>query len=285
MKKLTMLFAISALALMVGPLSAQPQGTTTITFDGFCDGFTLNVSGLVLGGTHNNYDCAGSNTIVGGDTSVDFLLQPRPLGKSSRANVTSEVGPILLGCDINYYLDFSNNSWSLYLTCAGEPEALGNKGTFTITPPAAGAAKHASRSTIQTINQQPDPDAGTEAGIPQGNFDISFDGFCDGMNLNAKGTKLGGTLTGCYTGIAGGNTAQEQAGIVPGDSNTANGANINSSIANPCVLTYALYWGDLTWANYLTCAGEVSQLINVGTFTFAPPPPPAAGLRPSAARH
>jgi hypothetical protein len=58
-------------------LASSAFGSTTFTFDGFCDGMTINVGNtntnvpppqpkIFMGGTHNNYDCAGSVGIISG---------------------------------------------------------------------------------------------------------------------------------------------------------------------------------------------------------------------------
>src|SRR5262249_49416144 len=149
-----------------------------------------------------------------------------------------------------------SGSWAMYFTCAGEPEVLGGRGTFTIVPEAPVGLAY-TKSTLQGTGQSV-PDVGpVPPGVPQGNFDISFDGFCDGMNLNSKLAAIGGTLTGCGSGIAGGNHAQELAGMIPNDSNTGPGANIGTSAASGCVSFYSLYWNDQKWAFYVTCGGEI----------------------------
>jgi hypothetical protein len=288
MKKLTLMLTLLALALMVGPLSAQPQGFTTILFTNFCDGMTLNVSGLLIGGTHNNYDCAGSSTEIGGNISTDFLLQPR-IFPDSRANVASEIGPLLAGCQINYYIDFANSKWANYISCAGEPEAIINKGTFTIS---AGAVAHGSGGPSRVANGSAAGDAAVEdaileSGFPASPFDITWDGFCDGMHVTTKGTALGATLTGCATGIAAGNNANVDLSLAnQGGSGLTKGANISSNVDNPCILTYNVFYSQLVWANWLTCGGEIPAVLNQGTFTLTAGAPPKFGKGvSSAARH
>jgi hypothetical protein len=70
MKKFAICIALIALAAFAVPMSQA--ATRTFTFDSFCDGMTLTAQGSggspskAAGGTHNNYDCAGSFNYVGG---------------------------------------------------------------------------------------------------------------------------------------------------------------------------------------------------------------------------
>jgi hypothetical protein len=288
MNKLTLMFAPLALVLMVGPLSAQPQGSTTILLTGFCDGMTLNVSGLLIGGTQNNYDCHGSTTVIGGNVSTDFLMQPR-IFPDSRANVASELGPLLSGCQMNYYLDFASSKWANYKSCAGEPEILVNKGSFTIS---AGAPAHGRGTPSMVANGSAAGDTAVtdpilESGFPQGSFDISWGDFCDGMHVTTSGTALGATLTGCATGVAAGNNGRVDLSLAnQGGSGLTKGANISSSKDSPCILTYNIFYAQLVWANWITCGGEIPVVLNQGTMTITTGAPPKFGTGgSSAARH
>ena len=58
------LVSLVGMFMLAQSLYAQKSGLTyTIAFDGYCDGATVTVgaNGLVTG-THNNYDCMGSQT-------------------------------------------------------------------------------------------------------------------------------------------------------------------------------------------------------------------------------
>ena len=135
MRRLALWFAGIAPASIGLPLHAQlPPGTTILSFNGYCDGVTITVSGNFTAGTHDNYDCKGSQTFLAGVAGKDLLLAPKTL-PSVRANVSDSVGPMINGCPENLYLDFTNNGRAFYQECDGvSPESLVHKGTFTIAP-------------------------------------------------------------------------------------------------------------------------------------------------------
>ena len=267
MKRSVWPLPIVALVLLAIPLSAQvPQGITTIEFDQHCDGMTLNVTGVVIRGTHNLYDCV-NNTAVGGNVSVD-VIQPQILPKQN-AYVSSLAGG---SCIFNYYLDFGSKAWAVYHACDAQAEELADQGTFTI---ATGTLKR-ERGTLSTA--RPIPPLSTENGADETQFDIRFDFQCDGMHITQKGMFLGGRPTGCNAtlGILGGNIAQEQAGIVPINSIIGSGANIASTINHSgCVVNYYLYWRQQVWSAYGYCfngsIGGNLGLINQGTFSYGTP--------------
>jgi hypothetical protein len=242
---------------------------------------TVIVSGLLIGGTHSNYDCTGSDTIISGNLATDFLLQPQP-APGQRSNIASLSGQQVCLCIRNYYLDFQNQTWALYEIppfVANTAERFVSSGTFTIQPTAKVAGSGDVPSWLLSGAAAPSATA-APAGIPQGAFDISFDGHCDGMHLNQTGVRLGGGITGCGSTSVGGNSAIELSGIVPGTNTNDLGANIQSTINwYGCLTVYNLYWAEQTWASYESCDGSVEHLIDSGTFSYSAPPPAAIGLR------
>ena len=53
--------------LAVASLAANATTGFTVTFNGYCDGMNIaNYTGIIFGGNHNNYDCAGSVAHGGG---------------------------------------------------------------------------------------------------------------------------------------------------------------------------------------------------------------------------
>ena len=99
---------------------------------------------------------------------------------------------------------------------------------------------------------------------------ISFDGFCDGMMVTTGDSLVGGSLTGCYTGIILGNKGIDY-GLIPLDGTTGVVSNVQSSADGSSeILTYYLDFDNNTWANYVS-SGGIPGLLNSGTFTVTGP--------------
>jgi hypothetical protein len=290
MKKLTLIFALPALALMIGPLAAQPpQGTTNLTFDGFCDGLTVNVNGDFIGGTHNNWDCAGSVAAIGGFVGTVARVKPAGFRGVSEAVLSDAVGQVALAsCPLNLYLLFgSTNKWAFYYSCDGvSPQILLNSGTFTITAANKPLARGGVASYQGRGGNVDDSNITPEGTYPKGPYTISFDGFCDFLVVNTKGNNIGGTHdlnTNCGFGIMAhvdGNNEQQPADLT---GTSGAGAFLDSDQSfyegSPgCVTNYSVTFATKTWAVYAYCDGSGMFLVNTGTFTMtAGTPPPVKG--------
>jgi hypothetical protein len=229
-------------------LSAQ---TANISFDGFCDGMNITTADGLVGGSLSG--CLSG--IILGNKSIDYGLLPL----NGTTGVVDNVQSSALGSSaiLTYYLDFENNTWANYSTYGGVPSLI-NSGTFTINgKPGAGPA-----SNVPQGNVKPNPY------LPfNHNATIQFDGFCDGMNLTFQGDLVGGSLAGCLTGIAGGNTGTDYAVQPFGASGSGVAANVGSNAdGEGYLLVYFLDFANRTWANYYTTNGVPTFLRN-GTFT------------------
>ncbi len=109
------------------------------------------------------------------------------------------------------------------------------------------------------------------ANPPVGTVNISFTGFCDGMQLTVTNNVLwGGTLTGCLSGSASGSQSFQYS--VNPFLSPAVGLNIGSTAAaSGCILFYLLNFNNNTWANYEAC-GSTPAIINSGSFTYTKSP-------------
>ncbi|PWT99620.1 MAG: hypothetical protein C5B51_26775 [Terriglobia bacterium] len=299
MRKFTLLLCILGLVLFITPLSAQPpQGTTVLTFDGFCDGATINVSGDFIGGTHDNWDCAGSQAPVGGTVETIARVKPASFKGTIEAALTDDVGQVAFAsCPLNLYLSFNPNKWAYYMSCDGvSPQTLLNSGTFTIS---GGQAKANHRGGVSSFQGKAgavdDSDLITAigGGYPKGPYTAAFDGFCDFMVVNTKGNNIGGThdlLTNCglFDAHVSGNNEQQPADVT----GTAGAGALMASDQNfyfgfpNCVDQYYLTFSNHTWALYRACDASGPFFVNAGTFTLTTgTPPPVKGTRPTAARH
>jgi len=291
MNRTAFLILFLGLALVAFPVYGQvPTGTTTLTFDGFCDGATITYSGSgsFISGTHDNYDCAGSTTFVGGAVAQDSRLKPIGFKPQVVANLTDNVGGLALGGEaLQLYLDFVNNSWSFYAEGTGSgAETLLNKGTFTISdarvPLYGGVGAWQGAGGMADDSDVTTPLA---SAFPKGTYDISPDGFCDYFHLTAKGNKVGGVhdiSTNC-----GGVSAPAAA------NNSTLQADLNGTAGASLVLTdnewylngegqvfdnYYFNFTSNTWAVYVASDSTGLVYFNSGTFTLTPNGPTVRGL-------
>jgi hypothetical protein len=293
MKKLTLTLTLLSLVLMVGPLSAQPpQGTTNLTFDGFCDGLTMNVSGDFIGGSHNNYDCAGSVASIGGVVSTVARVKPAGFKGISEAVLSDALGQTL-PCPLNLYLSFAGNRWAFYYSCDGvSPQILVNSGTFTITAGNKALARGGVASYQGRGGSVDESNVSLEGSYPKGPYTVSFDGFCDFMVVNTKGNNIGGTHdlnTNCGFGVMAhvdGNNQSQPADIT---GTSGSGAFLDSDQeyyfgAASCVTNYYLTFSNNTWAVYVYCDNTGMFFANAGTFTLTTGTPPPIKGAPATAR-
>lgn len=284
------LVSLVGMFMLAQSLYAQKSGLTyTIAFDGYCDGATVTVgaNGLVTG-THNNYDCMGSQTWLDGITSV-------PVGKF---DAIEGIGPVSLadnlgavevgGAAVTLYLNFKTNVWSFYFEGDGVlPEQFDNAGTFTVVEAAVssggkGAAwqKHSNLVAEPVFNI---------SGYPVGTYDlVLWDSahtapYCDFFQLTESGDLVGGVhnlVNGCseasnaptggnYTYLAGGivviSTPQGPLGVV-GARGLLTTDNSDSILGfGDVTLNYYFSFQSNIWAVYETDGTTGLQLINWGT--------------------
>ena len=123
--------------------------TTTFTFDGFCDGMTINVGNtntnvplphpkVFMGGTHNNYDCGGSVGIISGfkhgisktipphDTPVVDAADPID-GASLSLQYLIQTLPACVWANYYSFDGFNNNNFLSGTCTVGAASANGNK--------------------------------------------------------------------------------------------------------------------------------------------------------------
>lgn len=296
MRHFTLLLTLLGLVLFIAPAGAQPpQGSTTITFNGFCDGATIVLSGDFIRGSHNNYDCAGSNTFLAGVVSTVSRVKPAGFKGGSDAVLMDNVLVMLgSGCPLVMYLDFQNSGWAFYTSCDGvTPETLLNRGTFTVTPNSQPKAHFGGVAAWQGAGVPDDSDFTTASSYPKGPYSVSFDGYCDFLAVNTKGNTLGGThdlATNCDASNvpAAGNNAN-QPGDLTGTSGPGAFLTDNEALqfGSDCMVNFILTWSNSTWAAYESCNDIGNLLINSGTFKFTagtPVPSKTKGLPMTAGR-
>ena len=201
------LVSLAGMFMLAQSLYAQKRvGTYSIAFNGYCDGATVTIaaSGFVSG-THDNYDCYGSQTWLDG---VNGLV-------TSKWDSLEAIGPVALADNIGVlaldnsaltlYLNFNNNTWGYYIESDGVlPESLFNSGTFTIVSKTPASAS--GRASWQVPSARIAAPPFTVSGYPTGTYDIVFydatrtTEYCDFLQLTAQGDRVGGVhnlMTGC----------------------------------------------------------------------------------------
>ena len=311
------LVSLAGIFMLAQSLYAQKTGVTyTIGFDGYCDGATVTVgaNGLATG-THDNYDCEGSQTWLDGITST-------PVGKY---DAIQGIGPVSLadnvgtlefdGSALTLYLNFKTNTWSFYLESNGIfPEQLDNMGTFTVGEAGVRAGgkgaswqKHMNLISLPTFNI---------SGYPTGTYDLVLwnsahtAAYCDFFQLTEFGDLVGGMhnyVNGCAESSnapVGGNYTYLGTGIVV--ISTPNGplgvmggrglltTDNSGELLGDGDVTFNYYFSFQSnlWAVYETDGTTGLQLINWGLLGVVPysplagpaPTHPVGGI-PSTTRH
>jgi hypothetical protein len=299
------LVSLAGMFMLAQSLYAQKTGVTySIVFDGYCDGATVTVgtNGLVTG-THDNYDCGGSETWLDGITSL-------PVGKF---DTIEGIGPVSLadnigaveigGTAVTLYLNFKTHIWSFYFESDGVlPEQFDNAGTFTVVEAAVmaggkGAAwqKHSSFVSEPVLNI---------SGYPSGSYELVLwnaahtAAYCDFFQLTESGDLVGGVhnyVTGCAetaNAPTGGNYTFLGTGIVA--ISTPNGPlgvmggrgllltdNSDSILGfGDITLNYYFSFQSNLWAVYETDGTTGLNLINWGLLSVVPYSP-LAGTAPT----
>ncbi len=162
-------FATLTLLLLVSVVSAssrmsaqetkqaatQPRPTVyNIAFDDYCDGLTLNLyaaKGLpkvIIGGTHNNYDCLGGIHNVGG---FKHALDPGyQLGKGPVLDITFPAGPWNMGALAGQFIiNTTNHTWVLYVSTDGVGNYATKTGTYSDVIPGAEVQRRGFKATTE----------------------------------------------------------------------------------------------------------------------------------------
>jgi hypothetical protein len=212
MNKATLMISLLGLSIVAVPIYGQiPTGTTSVAFTGFCDGATITYSGSgsSISGTHDNYDCAGSQTFIAGVAATDSRIAGVGRKPTLVANMTDNLGTLVFsGAGVQFYLDFANGGFSFYKESdSSSPEGLVVKGTFTIV--SQPVARYGGVAAWQGAGEADDSDAVGDAALPKGTYDIVLTGYCDYLHVTTKGNKVGGVhdfATNCGLVLLFGNT-------------------------------------------------------------------------------
>jgi len=115
------------------------------------------------------------------------------------------------------------------------------------------------------------------AAAPAASYDISFDGYCDGLHLNIPSVGLPGTAqsvdgdqTGCLTG---GVFGQARANPTTGRYGVTKGSEF---VTIPGFSTFTVVKRDHTWVHY-SISGDTIYVLNSGTWSAGPPALRAGG--------
>jgi hypothetical protein len=175
MKRNTTAFTF-AMALIAGSAYAggPPKGTTYILFTDHCDGMTINYSGSgsFITGLHDNYNCAGASTFVGG---IQATMTGVSTGSGSdvRAALADYIGSLEYNnAAVQYYLDFTTLKYGAYIESSGYgAETLITKGTFTIG--SGPASQIGGINSLQGAAPDTDPDTSAST-YPAGPYILSW---------------------------------------------------------------------------------------------------------------
>jgi len=292
------LVSLAGMFMLAQSLYAQKSGLTyTIIFETpsgvpYCDGMTVTAgaNGFVTG-THNNYDCDGSQTWADGITSLPIgkFDGPSPYGEAiGPVSLNDNIGVLLEGgAATTYYLNFKTNTWSLYEEVGGVlPEEEYNYGIFSVVEEAV-TSKASSASWQKRANVVTLPFV-VVSGYPIGTYaillyDTATEGeYCDFFVLTAYGDLVGGIhdfVDGCgepANAPAGGNytflpsgvevisTPQGILGVSGGRGllTTDNGEAIDFGFDG--TLNYYFDFQSNLWTLYLAADTTGLQLINWG---------------------
>lgn len=242
-----------AMVLALGQLtaSASPLIAADIVFDGFCDGMHLNIpsTGLGTAATVDGYQTGCLSAPIVGTTST----------KPSAAHITTDSGAA--GAAFHYLIN-ANHTFAAY--DASGPLFFVTSGTWSAGTARRGATGRASSASGART---------TAPGGTAGGYDISFNGYCDGMHLYVPSAGVGtantvdGYHTGCITGGFGGTTSRKPKALRLSD--TYGGTALYAWQIN----------ADHTWAAYTQDAGVI---VIAGLGSWSPgTPPPTRGAGPA----
>jgi len=142
-------------AQQANQIPAQPRATVyNIAFDDYCDGLTLNLyaaKGLpkvIIGGTHNNYDCLGGIHNVGGFKHP--LYPGYQLGTGPVLDITFPAGPWNMGALAGQFIiNTTNHTWVLYVSTDGIGNYATKTGTYTDIVPGAQPTRRGFKATTE----------------------------------------------------------------------------------------------------------------------------------------
>ncbi|MGH8427351.1 MAG: hypothetical protein ACRES7_05120 [Gammaproteobacteria bacterium] len=271
MKRLYLFGAIAAMAgglALASSANAAPQtaagnsarllspngGTTSITFDGYCDGMTITIPGSAgapgaqgahigscLGYTANVYGVAGSK-------GVGF------------ADLGDEQG----GAPPLYWVIGANHTWIIYDDCGFGNECVLNSGTWSYgTPdaPAKGGARPSTSPAAGLFGGQRAGFAGArQLPGPKTLFNIHFAGFCDGEYLHVPGDAGSPGADGVQTGSC--TSGDALIGAFEG--------NVGGMWDYTDNFVYVINT-DQSWIIYTDCGDGTECYVNSGTWAFGPP--------------
>lgn len=285
MNKATLMIPLLGLFIVAVPIYGQiPTGTTSVAFAGYCDGATITYSGSgsFISGTHDNYDCAGSQTFIAGVAATDSRIASVGFKPTLVANMTDNLGVLVFsGAGVQFYLDFSSSGFSFYKESdSTSPEKRVVKGTFTIV--SQPVARYGGVAAWQEAGEPDDSDTVGDAGFPKGTYDIVLTDHCDYLHVTTKGNTVGGVhdfATNC--GLINAPVAANNATLSSDVAGTAgaslvgtdNEYSINGSGDEP--VNFYFNFTNMTFAVYGAVDSSGLFLISTGTFSITQNGPPA----------
>jgi hypothetical protein len=244
MKRMLLFVSAIALVLAAAPVASAsrgiPAGSHDIVFDGYCDGLHFNVPSAGTG---------DATTTDGDQTGCDAGGVFGQFSKAKKALYFTVPG----------YETFTvinlNHTWTHY-GFNGNQITLVNSGTWSFGTPNGRAAKPSNTQRA----------AAASAVRPNAVYDISFDGYCDGMQFNVPSVGLGtagtvdGNRTGCSSeGLIGATTK------ISGQSQVA----VTFNTGGTWIQT-AVFIPSHTWIHY-SVSGDLIFVLNSGTWSPGPP--------------
>lgn len=231
----------------------SPTGTTTIMFDGFCDGFTMNLPSAGVG-TAGTLD----GTQAGCESNPIFGTAGKPYDVSSGTEyVTLQTYGI-------FTVIRANQTWTHYVLSGSLITEL-ISGTWSFAAPGAPRATGPS-SVAAAVAAKSSTHTAAPARMTK-TKQISFDGHCDGMSLTSPSAGLGtkGTVDGTWTGCSSYALMGAKGKVGPKKKSYATTADLGSG-----TYVHAAVLKDHTWVLYET-NGSAEVVLNSGTWSNGPP--------------
>jgi len=231
------LFPVAAFAA-----PAAPTSTMNIVFDGYCDGMSLTTPSAGLG-SRETVDGDQTGCVTGGIFGTASAFKGQYFMTVPTYGTFTVIG--------------LNQTWVHYALNGNQIYIL-NSGTWSPGTPKAAPGTASSFTRPATVRQP---------SIPASTFDIMFDGYCDGFELNSPSVGLGtqgtvdGNRIGCASdGLMGASTRLRTDGAI------AVGFYADGSTWIETVVALSG-----TWIHF-SVSGDLIYILNSGTWSFGTTP-------------
>jgi hypothetical protein len=222
--------------------SAAPASTLNIQFDGYCDGMSLTTPSAGLG-SRETVDGDQTGCVTGGIFGTTSAFKDQYFMTVPTYGTFTVVG--------------MNHTWVHYALQGNQIYVL-NNGTWSPGTPKAAPGTASSFARPATV---------TESSVPANTFDIMFDGYCDGFELNSPSAGLG------YQGTVDGNRIGCAADGLMGASTRlhSDGAIAVGYYADGTTWIETVVMLSGTWIHF-SVSGDLIYILNSGTWSYGTTP-------------